>query len=194
MPIRNPVELDQAVREASALIQEISDFVKANPNHEARGRVRFPTGYFPTAAEHRRKLEFIADRTVRKNLSYAIMTHDVLRWLVTRTTLSIQAREMVIKEAICLIGSVCETISIWRGTEGLGRQRSYSDRMARLRHLEVIDEDTETDLNWVWDIRCREHIAGVSVQEWNHYNMDQWRRSVRAYKALRDGLAEWQRR
>jgi hypothetical protein len=191
MPIENDAELVTAVREASRLIQEISDYANDHPVASSLAKIRFPAGVLRTTAHHRRKLAFVEDDRLRKNLSYAIMTHDVLRWMVTRTTIGLQARDMLIKEAICIIGSVSESITIWRGELGLGKGKSFGDRLIRLRELGIIDEKAETDLNWVWEIRCREHLAGVEIQEWNHYTMDHWRRSVGAFSVLREGLARW---
>lgn len=191
LPIENDAQLADAVLTAGRLIQEISDYVKKNPASEATAKLRFPTGFLRTARFHRNQLQFVANANLRKNLSYACMTHDVFRWLIVRTDISGQARDMVIKEAICLTGSVCETLTIWPGEQGLGKSKSFANRVARLRELGVISEAVETDLNWVWDIRCREHIADVEIQEWNHYTTAQWRRSVSALRALRGGLSAW---
>ncbi len=191
MPIQSDAELAEVVARVGTLIQEISDYANEHPGSEPLAKLRFPTGFLRTAGFHRDRLQFIANVNLRRNLSYACMTHDVFRWLIVRTNLSGQARDMVIKEAICLTGSVCETLTIWPGERGLGKRKSFADRAARLRELGVITAQVETDLNWVWDIRCREHIAGVEIQEWNHYTTQHWRRSVTALRALRDGLSAW---
>ena len=191
MAINNNAELTAAVQQASTLIQEINDYANGREGLGDLAKVRFPTGFLRTAYYHRQRLNFVPDFLLRRNLSYAIMTHDVLRWLVQRTTITGQAKDMLIKEAICIVGSVCESLTIWPGHKGLGKGKSFADRASRLRELGVIDEGTEVDLNWVWEIRCREHLAGVAVQEWNHYTMANWSRSIGAFRTLRDGLAAW---
>lgn len=191
MPIESDADLIGAVAEVGRRIQQISDYANENPASESLARIRFPAGFLRTATFHREQLRFVSDVKLRKNLSYACMTHDVLRWLIVRTDLSGQARDMVIKEAICLTGSVCEALTIWPGEQGLGKSKSFANRAARLRELGVISEAVEADLNWVWDIRRREHIADVEIQEWNHYTTAQWHRSVTALRALRDGLKAW---
>lgn len=191
LPIENDAQLADAVITAGKLIQEISDYANKVPESESLAKLPFPKGFLRTAGFHRDRLQFVPDAKLRKNLSYACMTHDVFRWLIVRTDLSYQARDMVIKEAICLTGSVCEALTIWPGERGLGKSKSFANRVARLRELEVISEAVEADLNWVWEIRCREHIVGVEIQEWNHYTTAQWHRSVSALRALRDGLSVW---
>ncbi|EQB12329.1 hypothetical protein RLDS_19470 [Sphingobium lactosutens DS20] len=191
LAIEDEAGLVQAVLSVNSLIQDINDFANANPRIEAKAKIRFPTGVLRTAAYHRQELKFIPDSRIRTNLSYACMTHDVFRWLIARTTIAGQARDMVVKEAICLTGSVCEAMTLWPGQQGLGKSKSFTDRVARLRELEVVTEEVEADLLWVWEVRCREHLAGVSVQEWNHYTLEHWRRSVMAMRALRSGLAKW---
>ena len=118
--IANVEELVARVRQAGTALQEISDFVAEHPQHAALATVRFPRGYLRTAAGHRNRLPFIANRVLKDNVSYALMTHDVFRWVTSRTDLSGQAREMVTKEAVCLLGTVCESISIFPNYHGLG--------------------------------------------------------------------------
>jgi hypothetical protein len=189
--INNPQELENRVREASAALQEISDFLRDHPRNEALGKVRFPRGYLRTAAEHRARLPFIASRTLRDNVSYALMTHDVLRWLSSRTDLSGQALEMVTKEAVCLLGTVCESISIYPTQHGLGRGSGFNRRIRRLVEMNVIDALAEERLNWLWTKRNQEHLVDVLFREWNHYTPRDWTDSVAAYHALRDGLDRW---
>lgn len=184
-------ELVERAGEASAALQEISDFIRAEPQHERQAKVRFPRGYLRTAAQHRAKLTFIDDRTLRDNVSYALMTHDILRWLSSRTDLNGQALEMVTKEAVCLLGTVCESISIYPKHHGLGRRSSFNARIRRLVEMRVIDVQAEERLNWLWAKRNQEHLVDVLFREWNHYTHRDWTESVAAYHVLRDGLTRW---
>lgn len=181
---------DAAV-EASRLIQQISDYTSKNPHHAWHAQVRFPRGFIGTAAEKRRKLPFIEDETLKRNVSYALMTHDVLRWIAFHTDLSGQAREMIIKESVCLLGSICESISIFPTEHGLGRGSGYKKRVGRLVELGVIDKKVQRRLDWLWDKRNQEHLYDVPFREFDHYVNGDWYRAVKAYKLLRDGLIAW---
>ena len=187
-PIETEEQLRVAVREASYLIQMAHDFVKANPAHNNLLKLRFPRGFLPPASRHRQKLAFIGDATLKANVSYALMTHDVLRWLFVHTDISGQAQEMLIKEAVCLVGNICESLSLRPNHQGLGRKSSFKQRIARYLELEVIDQKTHDDLVWLWDKRNQEHLADVPFKEWSHYSTTDWTRSIRAYKGLRDAL------
>lgn len=191
--IESDDDLTKAVADASALLQEISDYVRANPETEVDVRVRFPRGYLRTNEQARRTFAFVADPTLRSNISYAIMAHDVLRWIIQRTDLWGQAKEMVIKEGVCLIASICESLMIYPGEKGLGRGAGYEKRANRLRELEVISAQTLDDLIWLWGKRRHEHLFDVPMREFAHYKMDDWTRSIAAYRGLRDGLAKWER-
>ena len=188
-PIESEEQLRVAVREASSLIQMAHDYVKANSQHSELLKLRFPRGFLPTAARHRQKLSFVEDATLKANLSYALMTHDVLRWLFVHTDLSGQAQEMLIKEAVCLIGNVCESLSLRPGVEGLGRNSGFRRRIARYLELATIDQRVHDDLDWLWGKRNQEHLADVPFREWSHYTRRDWIKSVKAYKAFRDALA-----
>lgn len=181
----------KAAVEASNLIQQISDYTSRHQNDAWHARIRFPRGFIGTAADKRQNLPFIEDDTLKRNVSYALMTHDVLRWITFHTDLSGQAREMIIKEAVCLLGSICESISIFPKEHGLGRGSGYKKRIARLVELNVIDKKVQRRLDWLWDKRNQEHLYDVPFREFDHYVNGDWYRAVKAYKLLRDGLTAW---
>ena len=191
--IENAQQLRAAVNEAGGLIQEISDYLAQHPEHQRIARLRFPRGYIRTAYYTRQRLEFVQNEVLRRNVSYAIMTHDVLRWLAFRTDIAGQAKEMLIKEAVCLIGTVCESISIFPGEQGLGRNAGFRNRVRRLRDLNVLDDPAVELLEWLWDKRNQEHLYDLPFREWGHYVEADWLRSVEAYQTLTGALREWRR-
>jgi hypothetical protein len=180
-----------AASQASLLIQQISDYLGKNPHDKWHARVRFPRGFIGTAADKRQKLPFIEDETLKRNVSYALMTHDVLRWIAFNTDLGGQAREMIIKEAVCLLGSICESISIFPHEHGLGRGSGYKRRIARLVEMKVIGPGLQRRLDWLWDKRNQEHLYDVPFREFDHYVNSDWYRSVKAYHMFRDALTIW---
>ena len=184
-------ELKTAVEDAGTLLQNIHHYLQENPEHEQHARIRFPRGYLRTNASIRKSFGFVKDDTLRSNISYAIMTHEVLRWIVVRTDLSGQARDMMIKEGICLLASICESLTIHPSVHGLGRKSSFSKRVGRLLEDGVITEETQADLIWLWDKRRNEHLYEVEVREYDHYEIKDWNRSVKAFDALRKSLASW---
>ena len=119
------------------------------------------------------------------------MTHEVLRWIVFHTDLSGQAQEMLIKEAVCLLGNICESITIFPNEYGLGRGAGFLRRIQRFQALNVIDEEVVEVLTWLWGKRNQEHLYDIPFREWSHYTEDDWVRSVAAYLLLRDGLSIW---
>jgi hypothetical protein len=189
--IENEEQLKAAVDQTSDLLQQIHYYVKANPRSESKGKMRFPRGFLRTNAEARKSFQFVENKILRSNISYAIMTHDVLRWIVTRTDLSGQAKEMVMKEGICVMASVCECLTIHPSEYGLGRGSSFAKRVAKLHSRGIIKDKTKTDLLWLWDKRRQEHLYEVEFPEYSHYTTADWNQSIRAYKGLRDGLRGW---
>lgn len=189
--IENRQQLIQVSGEANALLQQMADYTSANHADRWYGRVRFPRGFIGTAQEKRQRLSFIEDETLKRNVSYALMTHDVLRWLAFHTDLAGQAREMIIKEAVCLLGTICESITIYPKEYGLGRGAVQKKRLARLVELEVIDKKLQAHLDWLWDKRNQEHIYDLDFREYDHWQNRDWYRSVKAYSGLRAGLTAW---
>ena len=189
--IENEEELKRAAAEASDLLQSISDYVGKNPDAEKHEKVRFPRGFLRTNIYARQRLKFVQNDILRANISYALMTHDVLRWVATRTDLSGQAKEMVIKEGLCVMASVCECLTIHPNEYGLGRGQSFAARVDRLLKRNIIDEKTRDKLIWLWDKRRQEHLYDVKFKEYLHYKITDWNRAIRAFKGLRMGLEKW---
>ncbi len=191
--IENREQLVEVAAKANRLLQEIADYTAKHIEDRWHGRVRFPRGFIRTAHEHRLKLKFVDDETLKRNASYALMTHDVLRWLAFHTDLYGQARDMIIKEAVCLLGTICECITIYPTERGLGRGAGQKKRIARLVELEIIDTKLQRHLDWLWDKRNQEHMYDLDFREYDHWQNGDWYRAVKAYKGLRDGLAAWKK-
>jgi hypothetical protein len=189
--IENREQLIEVAAQANGLLQQIADYTAEHRADRWYGRVRFPRRFIGVVHDKRQRLKFIEDETLRRNVSYALMTDDVLRWLAFYTDLWGQAREMIIKEAVCLLGSICESITIYPKKYGLGRASGQKKRAARLVDLEVIDRKLQRDLDWLWDKRNQEHIYDLDFREYDHWQNGDWYRSVRAYVGLRDCLASW---
>ena len=157
MAIRSDEELAQKVAEASALLQEIQDYVGRDFSKPVR--IRFPRGYLRTAAEARGRIPFIKDANLRSNVSYTMLLSDVQHWLLVRTDLSGTAKEMIIKLQMFLLGSIVESLTkvYLKGICG----GNFCKRTAYLKDHGIISEELQTDIDWLWDMRNKMHIFQV---------------------------------
>jgi len=178
-------ELAELVGEADHALQAIQD--ELGDRNDTRGRVRFPRGFIRRVDTLRARIPELGSEVRRRNVCYALMMTDVLRWLATRTDLSGTALSMVVKEGICVLGAICEWMTK-EGTRGHASSRPYRQRTAKLVELEVIDEKLRDELDWVWDVRCREHLHQVNDLEHEVYNWSDYNRARRAYDGLRRAL------
>lgn len=184
MPLTDE-ELQELVEEADIALGTIQR--EYGRDNVVAARIRFPRGYLHTAQSVRRLLPDIGTEVQRRNVTYALMNIDVLRWLVIRTDISGTALSMIVKNAICILGTIVEWMTK-EGTRGHASRRPYLVRTAKLVELGVIDEDLETELNWIWEIRCREHIHESDTLEHDEYSRDDYNRALRAFKSLREAL------
>ena len=186
MPIHTDEELASAIEQASALLQEIQNYVGRDFSKPAK--VRFPRGYIRPAAAARARLPFIGDPHLRSNIAYTMMLSDVQHWLLARTDLSGTAKEMIIKLQFFLLGSIVESLTkvFLRGTCG----GNYGRRTEYLRETGVISKDLEIDLDWLWDIRNKMHLFQLDETEWlsTDYTVANHNRAVRAFKELLEVL------
>ena len=54
--------------------------------------------------------------------------------------------------------------------------------------LGQIEPGLKTELDWVWDIRCNEHLHEVLSLEHEMYSRDDYNRALNAYVSLRNVL------
>ncbi len=170
------------VDEANAVIQ--AEYGRENV---VEARIRFPRGFIRSANAYRSSLPNMGTRVQRSNASYALMTLDVFRWLCVRTDISGTALSMIVKEAIAILGALCEWMTK-EATKGNGSSRRYKVRTARLVDAGIIDTALKNELDWIWDSRCNEHLHEVTSLEYEMYSRGDYNRALAAYKAFRQAL------
>lgn len=183
MMITDDQELQRVVTRVNADLQAIQNYL-GQDNH-ANAKVRFPRGYIRTAAHFRECLNFLNDKTLVRNISYALILSDVYRWILNRTDIAGTAKEMIIKEGICLIGALCESITKDALSGTVGKNRGYKARTQYLAEKNIIDNVLQADLDWVWDTRNNEHLFLVEIREHEHYKLSDYNRAVKTLRSLR---------
>lgn len=187
--INNNAELKEIVARVSADLQAIQNYMRQE-NH-ADAKVRFPRGFLRTAAHFRNRFAFLGDETLKRNIAYTLILSDVYRWLLNRTDISRTAKEMIIKEGICLVGSLCESVTKDVLNGAVGKKRSYKDRTQYLLDNGIIDAELKEELDWVWDTRNNEHLFLVEIREHEHYKLADYNRAIKTLRGLRDKLDEY---
>jgi hypothetical protein len=189
MPISNDTQLAAASAKASELIHEIQRYVGDRNCDEAK--IAFPYGFIRSAAKFRSGLMFIGDYNLRTNIAYSLILGDYFRWSLNRTKIVGIAREMLVKQIICNVGTICESITKHYLHGKITGQKGYKKRTEKLVHMGAIDRALQTELDWVWDTRQNEHLFLVGEREYQKYAVKDSNRAVRALKGLRDSLATY---
>jgi hypothetical protein len=187
--IENDDQLKEAVARVSGDLQAIQNYL-VQENHP-NAKVRFPRGFIRTAAHFRQRFNFLNDETLRRNVAYTLILSDTYRWLLNRTDISGTAKEMIIKEGICLVGSLCESLTKDVLADVVGKKRGYKDRTQYLLENQIIGAALKIELDWVWDTRNNEHLFLVEIREHEHYSLLDYNRAIRSLRQLRDQLDEY---
>jgi hypothetical protein len=167
-------------------LQKLEDLLKASGDKKIK--IRFPRGFLRTASHFRGRYWFVRDNNLQRNIGYSLMLSDVYRWMLNRTDLWGTPREMLIKECVCLMGSLAESITkdAMRGI--CGKQQSYAERLKKMRELGIIDDELQTKLKWLWDYRSREHLFLVGEWEYGHYKLKHYNDAILTLRGLRDAF------
>jgi hypothetical protein len=186
MEINSKEDLAKAVEEAGTLLQEIQNYLQANDlnwNECQEAKVRFPRGFIRQAGLQRKRLEFLENRTLKDNLAYTLILSDVVLWLKIRTDLWGTPKEMLTKLYVFLIGTLLESITK-EYLEGICG-KNFKKRNAFLVELNVIDEQLQMDLDWLWDTRNRMHLFQLDAREYvNDYDENCHDRCVKTFRRL----------
>lgn len=180
-------EIKELVNTAGSALRELQSGL--GRDNVPAARVRFPRGYLDKAEKIRRTLPDIGSDCQRRNVTYSLTGLDAIRWLVIRTDISGAALSMLIKTGICILGNLCDWMTK-EATKGYASSKPYNKRTQNLVNREMISEDLKIDLNWVWKIRCDEHLHRSDTLEHDKYSRNDMNRAVRAFSELRDILVE----
>lgn len=188
--ITNEQELAKASESAGVLLQQIQNYLESQGRQyddHAAAKVRFPRGFIRTAGRQRQRLEFVADQNLKANLAYTLILSDVVLWLKLRTDLWGTPKEMLVKLAVFLIGTIVESITKEYLTGICGK--NYKGRIDYLADNGVIDDALRVELNWLWDTRNRMHLFQLDQREYeNEYDDACQRRSIQCFRALIERL------
>lgn len=180
--ISNDVELHEAVGEANALLQAITDYVGRVPRDDAK--LRFPRGYIRTAHRCRQLLRFVRKPVLRTNLGYQLMLADVYHWVLRHTDISGTARDMLVKAVLVHAGGIAEALLIDYYDGVMGKRQRFTARTQRLVDEGIVEAALQAELDWLWDMRCRQHLFELDQTEFYHYEPDHPERAATAVNAL----------
>jgi hypothetical protein len=189
--ITGPAELAEATEEAGRLLQLIQDYCKSKDltwSNFPPAKVRFPRGYIRIASLQRKRMPFVRDSALKKNLAYTLILSDTVLWLSLRTDISGTALEMLTKLYVFLIGTLCESITkdYLKGICG----KNFNGRAKWLEDHGVIDQDLRENLEWMWDVRNRMHLFQLDAPEYeNEYDNECHFRCVSTFRRLLKALS-----
>lgn len=175
-------DLLKLTNQADEALQEIQNAL--GRDERTAGKVRFPRGFLQAAGKIRMHLRFVNRNVVRNNIAYTLMLHDVHLWLLRRTDLAGLARDMLVKACLTSLGSVAEALLIDHFTGRMGRRQKFTSRTKRLVDEGVICQQLKEDLDWLWGMRCRQHLYELMTAEFDFYRLEDHKRARATLSAL----------
>ena len=99
---------------------------------------------------------------------------------------------MLIKEGISLVGNVVEAIlkHIAINVFNIGRDIGFSRACSVLVEKEIITKNQKKNLQWLWEMRCKEHIFNLHNTEYNKYTLKHYNKAIIIWCDLESSLQE----
>lgn len=183
MEINNEEELIAIVQQTNENLQAIQNYCGISKNPSAK--IIFPRGFLRSASYHRSKMPKGIPALLLHNISYSLMTLDVLRWLIVRTDLSGAAHSMIIKRAISILAEVIETL-----VKHFSKRKNFGKAVEYLINDEIIDAALGEGLKAVWEARASVHLWEAKVLEHDRFVVDDYNNALVVYEKLISGLVE----
>ena len=180
--IENDEQLIATVNEINCSLAAIQNYCTIDKNELAR--IKFPRGFLRTAFFHRKKMPAGLDALLLHNISYSLMTLDVIRWLVIRTDISGAAQSMIIKRAVTTLAEVMDALL----KNYCGKNKSFDKCVGQLKLDGVFDDNCAGDLIDVWRLRSSVHLWEASGLEHNKFTPAVYNKTAITYDTLIKGL------
>lgn len=175
-------QLREVAAEANSAIQELQ--AKVGRERREAAEISFPRGYLLEISRWRFALQFVRSSLVRNSVADTLMMHDVQGWVLYRTDLAAHARDMLVKSAIGVLGSIAEALLIDATTPPMGQRQKFASRVQRLQEEGVLQEPAAEDLRWLWQIRNRQHLHALTAREFDVYTSKDHPRAEATVAAL----------
>lgn len=91
---------------------------------------------------------------------------------------------MVVKACLASLGSVAEALLIDHFAGRMGHRQKFTSRTKRLVEDGAITEQLKEDLDWLWDMRCRQHLYELAGTEFDFYRAHDHKRARSTLSAL----------
>lgn len=185
---RSPERLAEIV---SNRLQQLEDCLE---NKETRLEIRFPRRVLRTAESFRRQWDFLNDYTLTTNIAYGLILLDFYSWVLKRFALIGTAREMLIKEGMCLAANICESATKVRMKGRPGGGKGFKERIALMTEQRLIPAALGRSLTKLWEFREAEHFFLINDREFGKYTDSHFERAIEVLEQLRKRLLRDQRK
>jgi hypothetical protein len=180
-------ELTGLSKTAEEALQRIQNII-GDRNHVEEARIRFPRGYLRTISPTYFELPEIGDNTKRRNFAYRLLMADMCRWLLSRTDIYGQMRSVVVSEYICILAFGAEFF-VKECTFGkVRRKKKFTSHTEWLYQQGYLTRRLKGDVDWLWDVRTREHLDASSDLDHNTYGIADYNRAQRTWTKLLSAL------
>lgn len=142
---------------AGESLQEIQHLI-GNRDPLPEAQIRFPRGYVVPVGRRYHLLPEIGSNTKRRNFTYRLLAADVLRWMLDRTDVYGQVASALTAEYVCILAFGAEFFVKECTIGKFGRKRPFAAHTANLVDRRHISANLKAELDWMWDVRTREHL------------------------------------
>lgn len=186
--MENDVYLKRLVDNIGKSLQQLENYLQRKyPGDDylkTKVEIQFPRGYIRKCEDFRSRYP-CNDQTIGRNVSYAILSTELLRWLLNRFKLFGALESMVIKLGIVVVTSAIEGIVHDRlKTLNIKCAKSLKKNIEKLEAKGVISERLAEELQKFRKKRDNIHLYVVREWEYQKYTLADYNKGIILLKYL----------
>lgn len=183
MTLRSPKELAEVV---SKDLQQIEECLGSG---DQRLQIVVPRGVVRQVSEIQPDYNFVADETLKRNITYAVEALDFYKWIINRFRLYGPVAGYLYKTGIILVNMIIEAlISDFLEQKGFDPANKHSKNIKKLRDKCGAPKPLCERMRKLNERRANIHLRLVTDLETTKYKLEDWNRAILLLKDVRQYL------
>lgn len=149
--------------------------------------IRVPPGVVRIATTIRSDYGFVADKGLKKNISYAVEALDFYRWIINRFRLYGPVASYLFKTGIILVNMIIEALVYdFLRQEGITPNSKHSKNIPKLREKCGAPKELCERIDHLREQRSKIHLYLLKGSEADAYSLRDWNKAMTLLRHVRD--------
>jgi len=169
----------------------VEELLQELENSEENTKIGVPRGVMSYAKTYQKRLSFLNDDVLKRNISYLLMLNDLYIWVLRRFQLVPGIGDMLIKNIITNFGFAIEGINKSIAKNLINKKEiGFDSASTILMKNKLITKNMKKEIRWVYDIRNKQHYDTYPKLEFGHYTLKDYKKAKKIWENFVESIRE----